>query len=165
MSLKGKPQDNALDQRYVDKIEKYGYAIMSVANRVDEPTEELNFSYSTGAYESYGAPEIIISGLGADLSNRMINIFMDRWNAGEKLLTNRPYEGFLEDFSVIFLEASDESKKEKARFTDWYFESEDFPLWQLVWPGAKHRLFPWEVEDQLADVQECFLADGWPEPI
>jgi hypothetical protein len=137
---------------------------MGVFSTADDECE-IPFSYSTAGFESYGAPEVIVSGLGADLSKTMINIFMDRWKAGERFVINWPYEDFLDGFPVIFLEASEASKKQNACFADWYYEREDFPLWQLVWPGAKHGLFPWEVEDQLADVQECFLADGWPKLI
>ena len=164
MSLLNIPQADPNDQNYINLIKEHGHAIMNVASPADDEYE-IPFSYSTSGFESYGAPEVIVSGLGAGLSKSMINNFMDRWNAGERLDVNRPYEDFLEGFPIIFLEASDATKKQKACFTDWYYEREDFPLWQIVWPGAKHGLFPWEVEDQLADVQECFVADGWPKPV
>ncbi len=163
MSLKGKPQADPLDQSYLDKIETYGHAVMSVADRVDEPTGEPNFSYSTGAYESYGAPELIIFGLSSKMHHWMINEFYNRLQQGETFPLGEEVEGFLEGYPVVFVEASERAANDYMNFTRWYYEGEPFPVWQLVWPGVNSRKFPWEEDcpQEIIDAQPDLSAQGF----
>jgi hypothetical protein len=163
MSLKGKPQADPLDQSYLDKIEKYGHAVMSVADRVDEPTGEPNFSYSTGAYESYGAPELIIFGLSSKMHHWMINEFYHRLQKGEQIGTGVEVDGFLEGYPVVFAEAGDKAALEYMNFTRWYYEGETFPVWQMFWPGVNSRKFPWEEDcpQDIIDAQPDLTAQGF----
>jgi hypothetical protein len=144
MSLKGQPQTDPLVQSYLDMIEKHGHAVMSVSDRVDEPTGTPNFSYSTGAFESYGAPELIVFGLSSKLHLWMINEFYRRLNEGDQLGTGEQIEGFLEGFPVVFVEAGERAADDYMNFTRWYYEDEAFPVWQLVWPCANSGNFPWD---------------------
>lgn len=146
MSLKGKPQADPFDQGYLDKIEKHGHAVMSVADRVEEPSGEPNFSYSTGAYESYGAPELIVFGLSSSIHHWMINEFYSRLNKGEQFPPGVPVDGFLEGYSVVFVEAGEKAARDYMNFTRWYYEEQPFPVWQLVWPGVNSRKFPWDID-------------------
>jgi len=163
MSLKGKPQADPLDQSYLDKIEKYGHAVMSVADRVDEPTGEPNFSYSTGAYESYSAPELIIFGLSSDMHHRIINEFYFRWNNGTQFIPGEEVTEFLEGFPVVFVEAGDRAALDYMNFTRWYYEGEPFPVWQIFWPGVNSRKFPWEEDcpKEIIDAQPDLTAQGF----
>jgi Domain of unknown function (DUF4262) len=161
MSLLNTPQTDPRDQRFIDMIKEHGHAIQYVASAEDDKWEPP-FAYSVGGTESYGAPELIISGLGFDVSKAVINHFMYEWKSGQRFLQMLEYQDFLEGFPVIFMTASAAAKKEFACSTDWYYEREDFDLWQVVWPGAGHGLFPWQVDDQLADVQKRFVDGGWP---
>jgi Domain of unknown function (DUF4262) len=163
MSLKGKPQDEPLDQSYLDKIEKHGHAVMSVADRVDEPTGEPNFSYSTGAFESYGAPELIVFGLSSSIHHWMINEFYSRWKTGEAFQIGSAVEGFLDDYPVIFVEAGEGAARDYMNFTRWYYEGEHFPVWQLVWPGVNSRKFPWDHDcpQDVIDLQPDLSRHGF----
>lgn len=163
MSLKGKPQTDPLDQSYLDKIEKHGHAVMSVADRVDEPTGEPNFSYSTGAYESYGAPELIIFGLSSKMQHWMINEFYNRLQKGEQFVPGAEVSGFLEGYPVVFIEAGERAARDYMNFTRWYYEGEPFPVWQLVWPGVNSRKFPWDADcpQDVIDAQPDVSATGF----
>jgi Domain of unknown function (DUF4262) len=161
MSLLNVPQTDPHDQRFIDMIREYGHAVQYVASAEDDEWEPP-FAYSVGGAESYGAPELIISGLGIDVSKSLINHFMDQWKSGYRFSQMIEYGDFLEGFPVIFMATSYSTKKKFACYSDWYYEREDFELWQVVWPGAGHGMFPWQVDDQLADVQVCFVDGGWP---
>jgi hypothetical protein len=160
MSLLNIKQRDPKDQHFIDMIKEHGHAVQYVASAVGDEWEPP-FVYSVGGAESYGAPEIIVSGLGFDISKFVINEFMAEWKLGKRFYECVEYKGFLEGFPVIFIEASYLAKKNFACFADWYYERSDFLLWQLVWPGSEHGLFPWQVQDQLADVQECFIENRW----
>ena len=161
MSLLNVPQSDPHDQRFIALIKKHGHAIKYVASAENDEWEPP-FAYSVGGVESYGAPEIVVSGLSFDLSKFMINEFMDEWKSGKQFFLNEEYAGFLEGYPVTLLKASHHAKKTFTCFADWYYERNEFELWQMVWPGSKHGLYPWQVEDQLADVQECLVDGGWP---
>jgi Domain of unknown function (DUF4262) len=146
MSQRDKPQDAEFDKKWVDLVKEHGHAVMCVGNRVDEPSDDPSFAYSTGGYESYGAPEIIVFGLSFDLMHSMINIFFDEWNKGTRFETGEEYGGFLEGFPVVFSACAKRAADDYATSTDWYYERELFPLWQMIWPGSGCGLFPWDYD-------------------
>ncbi len=146
MSLRDKPQEDQRDQSWIDLVKEHGHAVMSVADLADEPSGKPGFAYSTGGYESYSAPEIIVFGLNVDLMHHMINIFFDKWNKGTRFQTGQEYEGFLEGFPVVFSVCAKSAVDDYATWTDWYYEREPFPLWQMIWPGSGCGLFPWDYD-------------------
>jgi Domain of unknown function (DUF4262) len=144
MSLKGKPQADPFDQSYLDKIEAYGHAVMAVKSAADDMSGEPDFSYSTGAYESYRQPELIIFGLAAEMRHWLINEFYVRLTNGEQFALGKEVEDFLEGYPVIFVEVGERAAREYMNFTRWYYDGEHFPVWQMVWPDVKSRMFPWD---------------------
>ena len=144
MSLRGKILDDPRDQRWIDMVAEFGHAIVKVADGVDEPTDEPNFAYSLGAFESYGAPELIIFGLDNEAAAGIINDVMDDYVAGRRFANGLPEQDVVGGgHAVVFLEADSRKAVDYAIFADWYYERAPFPLWQLVWP-AKNGRFPWE---------------------
>lgn len=144
MSLRGKSVTDPADQTWIDLVARYGHAVVKVADRVDEPTDEPAFAYSIGAYESYGAPELILFGLDGDPSADIINDFMEQYVAGRRFRCGVPELGLVRgDIPMILLETSPTVGLGYATFADWYYEREHFPLWQMFWP-ARNGCFPWD---------------------
>lgn len=146
MSLRGQTVDDPRDQGWIDMIARYGHAINRVADDVGQPTNEPPFAYSLGAWESYGAPELIVFGLDADLATDIINHVMAEYVAGRRFRCGVPeLEVVGNGLPVFFLEADPAIARIFATFTDWYYERQPFPLWQIVWPGKNGR-FPWDAD-------------------
>ena len=164
MSLRGKVFDDPRDQRWIDMVAEYGHAVVKVADPMDEPTDEPNFAYSLGAFESYGAPELIIFSLDNDVAAGIINDIMDDYQAGRRFACAVPeFEVVGGGHAVVFLEADPLKAAEYARFTSWYYERAPFPLWQLAWP-ASNGSFPWEPDyphDLLDDQPDLTPGANW----
>lgn len=146
MSMRGKTVDDPREQRLIELIAEHGHAINCVADDADEPTDQPPFAYSLGAWESYGAPELIIFGLDSQVASDIINNVMAQYAAGRRFVCDVVEEGIAaKGVPVVFLEADPGLAKVYATSADLYYEGEAFPLWQIVWPDRNGR-FPWEAD-------------------
>lgn len=146
MSLRGRVVENPADQNVIDKVARYGHMVLKISDREDDPTDQPAFAYSVGAFESYGAPELIVFGLDLDDAAIIINDVMADYVAGRRFACGVPERGLMgDDYPVVFHEADPEGAKAFAAFADWYYERASFPLWQLVW-SANNGCFPWDGE-------------------
>lgn len=145
MSMRGKKVEDAREQSWIDLIAEHGHAInMVVDEDPSEPSGEPPFAYSLGAWESYGAPELVVFALRRDVGSDMINHVMQMHQDGRRFRTGVPELGVLRDqIPVYFLEVDPAHAGTFAHFADWYYEGAPFPLWQIVWPD-KNGAFPWE---------------------
>ena len=77
MSMRGKTSADPREQGWIDLIAEHGFAInMVIDDDPNEPSGEPPFAYSLGAWESYGAPELIVFGLRRDVGSDMISHVM-----------------------------------------------------------------------------------------
>jgi hypothetical protein len=144
MSMRGKTVGDPQEEGWIDLIAEHGHAINMVIDDPGEVSGEPPFAYSLGAWESYGAPELIVFGLRRDVGSDMINHVMALHREGRRFRSGVPELGVLRDqIPVYFLEVDPAQAKTFAHFADWYYEGEPFPLWQMVWPD-KNGTFPWE---------------------
>jgi len=131
---------NDVQQKIVDDIHEYGLHVLSVL----EDEEGVDFSYSVGLWRTYGHPEILIIGLGSNISHWIINTIANRIkNRDETMTTDQSYAGFLEGFECLFFEVSKTQCAEFVHMAMWFYEQEEFPVLQLVYPSTEGH-FPWE---------------------
>lgn len=155
--------ENDFDRRHFAMIDEHGWAVMSVFPTEDDPGEP--FSYTTGIYAKFQAPEMIVIGLGSKISHRLCNEYGARVQAGDRFEEHQRYEGFLDGYVVEF-RAVDMSRpdatKEYMNYSSWYYFRQPFPAMQLVWPGSGSGLFPWEPgsSQELRDAQPLLCADA-----
>jgi hypothetical protein len=146
MSMRGKSVEDPRDQFWIDLVAEHGHGINMVSDDPGEPTEQPPFAYSIGAWESYGAPEVIVFGLRQEIASSVINHIMASHLAGRRfrcgILEQQVIQG---NVPVYFLEVDPDLARAYATFADRYYEQEPFPLWQIVWPDKDGR-FPWEPE-------------------
>lgn len=144
------------DRKFLTIIREHGWHVMHVHNTAEETGPE--FSYSTGIYEKFGKPEIIIFGLAPDLRKSIINGYGNDVTENQREFHKGEfYEGFLEGFDVYLTEGNTKLKKEYACWTDWYYERQSFPLLQCVWPSTS-GVWPWDdnASAELKDIQPIF---------
>lgn len=167
MSLRNIPQADEADQIFIDRVIKHGHFIQYVSDAIDEPTDEPAFAYSCGAFENYGAPELVVLALDSEPSKGIINTFMEEFKEGTRYRCGIKEIGLLnDDIPIVFLEAGDVARDEYATWADWYYEREYFPLWQIIWP-TRDGLFPWDqgYPEDLAAEQLNLTGLSWSEAL
>jgi hypothetical protein len=167
VSLRGITSAGPSEQAWIDLIAEFGHTVLSVADAVDEPTDAPPFTYSTGAFESYGAPELILFGLDSPNGAEIINDFVADFAAGRHFRCGVTERGLLaDDVPVVFLEASADAGRDYVLRTERYYRGDPYPLWQLFWP-AENGSFPWEpgCPPEIAEWQPNLTGVSWEEAL
>ena len=132
--------DSDQKQLIQDNIDNYGCHLIQIASDNYLP----GFVYSIGLYKKFRHPEIICFGLNSEVAASTINYACDLIKNGEILVPEQLYKGFLEGYSIQFLEVDKDHYRDYVGFAGWFYDRNfDFPLLQLVWPD-KARNWPWE---------------------
>jgi len=123
-----------------DNIKKYGFHSTSVL-------EEKNFtpySYSTGIYENFKIPELIISGLGPNFSTELIRSYAEKYKF-EEVPINEIVENLTDRFSVYFIEVPTANLKEYGLSSAKYYGNNSYKYVQLIFPDLNLN-FPNEAD-------------------
>ena len=151
---------DAIEQQMVDNVEEYGCSIMSV---FDPDGIEPEFSYSIGFERTTCQPEVLVFALPKSLRLSMINEVRRQIGEDELILSDGIRIADLLDGHICVAREICDPKVIEDHFGSaiWYnrqFGSGEITrAFQLVWPGARQGLFPWDdgcaqevIEDQPA---------------
>lgn len=106
--------------------------------------ETTSFSYTVGLHKSYGHPEMILFGLPPNTAHGVLTDIALKAKQGAPFDLSKPADNLLEDCNVFFVEVP------KAAFAEYVLSAmrfngaEDFSVFQVVWPSARDRLYPWD---------------------
>jgi hypothetical protein len=158
--MKRKPghEHCASDEKIAADVETHGLAVLLVAADEDAP----KFAYSVGLWRNFKHPEILVFGLNEELSGWMLNDLAGRIRAGEQCETGKEYEGLLEGYNCVFREAPRDCYPDYFGYAMNFYQTNDFPALQLVWPDKAHR-WPWDMEFQPSWIWQQPLLEHWPE--
>ena len=140
---------DAQEQNFVDKIAEYDSMIMHVASRADEDWQ-YPFSYTTGLFEKFQHPEIIVCGWKSKFAHAILNNLRDEIREGiRRFGPGQRYREVIADFDVEFVPVSFENLKAHFGWGIWYYRKivlldQPFPALQLVWPSKPEGAFPWD---------------------
>lgn len=126
-------------KRVYDNIEKMGFHTTAVL-------EDINFTpfaYSTGIFENFNIPEIIISGLGPGFSTELIENYAEKYKF-RKVPLNTKIENLTNRFPIYFIETSVEDLSEYVLSSVKYYENRKYEYVQLIFPDFNF-LFPNEI--------------------
>jgi hypothetical protein len=127
------------DQRkLVDDVQRDGWHVVGA----DEKKRGPSFAYSVGLSHSYDHPEVMICGLAAPTMIQLINTVGERIRNGQKFEEHFEDGDILEDHLLYFLPVDRQHYSEHLGCARWFYEGEDFPVLQCVWPDPKGR-YPW----------------------
>lgn len=149
----------------VEKIDKFGCMIMHV---FDGKGSDPGFSYSIGFPKNLGQPEVLVYGLDNSLMHSMINEIFRQCREDGLILQDGLHIGeLIEGFDCIAREVSDcVAINEHFGSAIWYnrrfLEEEIQTAFQIVWPGARQGLFPWEqgCADDVIECQPALYTEG-----
>jgi len=132
------------DAEFLRVIDEYGWHVMSVAPRVGSKEKQQWFSYSTGLFASFQHPEIILCGLDRDDAAGIINDIGGAVKSGRKFSLETDYTDILANNIKCRFRLVDPSQYgEYVCFSQWFYETDDFPVWQCFWPDKNGR-YPWD---------------------
>lgn len=133
-----------VDAQFLEIVDKYGWHVMSVCPRADSDDKQEWFSYSTGLFMRHAHPEIIIFGLSSQNGLGIINHIGEKIKAGKAFELDKDQSGILADgFKCRFREVHRSQYAEYVCSSIWFYEGEDFPVWQCFWPDDGGH-FPWD---------------------
>lgn len=136
-----KSASDKAEQKALDDIRKYGIHVISVSEDDVGP----GFLYSVGLFESYAHPEIIIVGLKQSLSHTLLNNMAHDIRNGRSFAGGEFHEDVLDEFLCYFGEVPRTYYPEYVGWANWFYEGDDFPLLQCVYPTVSGK-FPWEAD-------------------
>lgn len=126
------------DASTISNIEQFGCSVIQVkcsgAGR--------GWSYTIGVYDTAGKPEIITVGLQESTALRLLNEAADRLREGVNLTQGR-HRDMVGDVECEFRPVDPKWVKHLMGWALWYYNWEDFPVLQAVYPDLENR-FPGE---------------------
>ena len=120
-------------------IEKHGWHCTSVGGGDGDPC----FTYSVGLFDSFNHPELLVIGLSTELSHSMISSVARSAAENNPLDLNESCDDLLADAPCVFVEVPCACYADWVISARWYYQGDDFPLYQIVWPSVDGP-FPWE---------------------
>jgi hypothetical protein len=133
--------EDASEQKVIDDITEFGWHCVHIM--ADD--EHVQYSFTVGLFHTYGHPELIIFGLSSDVAHKILSIAAHEAKRGAPLDLSVPTDALLNGYSCCFAEVPQAQYHENLGYCRWYYEGNDFPMFQVVWP-SRSGLFPWHPE-------------------
>ncbi len=126
------------DQRTISNIETYGCEVVQVKKSGAGP----GWSYTVGVYDTCGQPEIIVVGLLEKTAQILLNEAAKALRNGVDL-TKGCHREMVGEVECEFRPVDQKWVKHLMGWATWYYEGDDFPVLQAVYPDHKN-VFPEE---------------------
>lgn len=114
-----------------ENIRKYGYHSTFVFS-----DKSPSFCYSTGIFRSFGIPEIFISSLPQNLSNTLIQCYVDKFKDTPTVPLNERLEDLTDRFSVYLIEVPEEKLIDYVLSSVRFYDSNPYKYVQLIYPDT-----------------------------
>ncbi len=138
--LDRKPQDKA-EAKLLADVKRVGWHLVGVMADENGPA----FVYTVGLYHHYQHPEIVGIGLDIEVMGAILNGIGDKIKNGEKFANAQEADDILEGYLACFRTVDKQYYRDYFGFARWFYNSDDFPVLQCVWPD-KARRYPWHPE-------------------
>ncbi|MCC9601264.1 DUF4262 domain-containing protein [Stieleria sp. JC731] len=158
--VRTKPDDDD-DRVLLRNIESHGWHLVGISEDESGPA----YVFTVGLFHTFGHPEICILGLNdTDLMGQIVNTVAELINDGHQFDDWRSSDEVLDEYVCVFRKVGDEHYREYFGYGRWFYEGDDFPMLQCVWPD-RNGYFPWEdgFESQLLQSQPVLATQSsWP---
>jgi hypothetical protein len=126
------------DRKLLADVERVGWHVIGV----EEDEKGPGFAYSIGMHRSLDHAEIILVGLNVPVMHRLINIIGEQIRSGCRFEHLDESGDVLEAYNVCFRRVGKRHYPGYLGYARWYYQGDDFPVLQCVWPDSQHR-YPW----------------------
>lgn len=125
-----------LDERTISQVERFGCSVVNVART----NYGLGWSYTIGIFDTCGKPEIITVGLLSETAHSALNEAAKLLRAGVDLTKGRHRE-LIGEVDCEFRPVDPKWVEQLMGWARWYYDGNDFPVIQAVYPDLQNR-FP-----------------------
>lgn len=143
------------DERTIGHVEEFGCSVVSVKRT----SYGLGWSYTVGVFDTCGKPEIITVGLLPDTAHFALNEAVDLLRGGVNLTTGR-HRDVVGQVDCEFRPVDPKWVEHLMGWALWYYDGDDFPVLQAVYPDLQNR-FP-EDEDFDKSFEQPLMQPGAP---
>jgi Domain of unknown function (DUF4262) len=112
---------------------------------VFEDKDGPGFQYSIGFFRSFKHPEVLIFGQQSNVMHGMLSRIADGIREGKRYVAGAKADDILDGYQCVFRTVPPGLLPEYLGFARWFYENEEFPVVQCIWPDLKGR-YPWDVE-------------------
>lgn len=126
------------DERTIGNIEQFGCSVVQVKST----QAGAGWSYTVGVHDTAGKPDIITVGLREKTALVLLNEAAKRLRAGTDLTQGRHRE-MIGEVECEFRPVDPKWIKHLMGWTLWYYDHEEFPVLQAIYPDLENR-FPEE---------------------
>ena len=158
-ALDARREDLDDDEReFVDAIREDGWFRTGVLGEGKHPA----FSYTTGFWLKFQAPEVLIHSLRDDIAHDVLwDIFRDL-QSGWRPALGQPTDGVLGNLRVCFFRVDRRRYDDHLGWSRWFYRGGDFECVQLVWPD-RGGAFPWQdgFDPKFRNDQVDLSVGGW----
>ena len=103
----------------------------------------MSWTYSTGMYDTWGQPEILMTGYPSGLAASILNTIADRNRAGQFLTPEQREPDLIQQYDCIFRPVENVWVQRLMLRSNWFYGEVPFPVLQCICPDFENR-FPWE---------------------
>jgi len=125
------------DERTISHVEEFGCSVVSVKRNENYG---LGWSYTIGVFDTSGKPEIITVGLAPDTAHFALNEAAKLLRSGVDLTKGR-HRDLVGEVECEFRPVARKWVEHLMDWTLWYYDDDDFPVIQAIYPDLQDR-FP-----------------------
>ena len=135
------PEDD-YDRKLLHDVKEHGWHLVGI----DDEDEGPAYVFSVGIFHTLGHPEICMFGLSSTQTmGQIINGIGDLIKSGQSFDDWEASDEVLEDYSCMFRTVDPKLYREYFGYARWFYEGDDFPMLQCVWPDGDHN-YPWDAD-------------------
>jgi hypothetical protein len=132
------PQDK-IDEKLLADVHRHGWHVVAVLGDEEGP----EFAYTVGLYLRTLQPEILMMGVPAEPSGRVLNVIGEYLIAGGEIVPGERYPGFVDGRDVLFRQINRRHYHDYLGCANWFYRPhpDGYPALQCVWPDLE-GVFP-----------------------
>ena len=123
--------EDASEQKVIDDIATHGWHGVHIAADEVGP----GYSFTIGAYHSFGLPEFLIMGLPQATGQQILDLALDAVRSGAISDFTQTTDTLLEGHPCAFVRVPVSQYRDYVGYARWYYRGNDFTLYQIVWPS------------------------------
>lgn len=131
-------QLNEDERSFVDNVRIHGW----FGTHVLEDAEGPGFSYTTGLWQRFEFPELILFSLPKELAHNIFWNFFHDLEARKQFPVGAPISEVLDGFDAIIKEVRPDHFAEYLGWNRWFYGGDSFKACQVFFPDKFGR-FPW----------------------
>ena len=151
------PEDD-YDRKLLSDVEGHGLHLVGI----DDEDEGPAYVFSVGIFHTLDHPEICLFGLNSTRTmGQIINGIGNLIKSGQSFDDWEESDDVLDGYSCMFRTVDPKLYREYFGYARWFYEGDDFPMLQCVWPDGDHS-FPWDADYNAQSQPIMATKKVWP---